>query len=76
MVSTLQEDICQFLDNSPFISDASLKTFNADRKSSVLIERIEKMAKSRKSVNILLPIGCTNQWTNPKYQFDQIDNVI
>lgn len=67
MVSSQQEDVCQFLDNAPFVSDTSLKTYNADRKSKELIDRIGKLAKSRKSVNILLPIGCSHQWTNAKY---------
>jgi hypothetical protein len=53
-----------------------LKTYNADQKSKALIERIEKLANYRLSVNILLPIGCTHQWANAKYEFDQIDKLL
>jgi len=59
MVSSMQDDLCQFTDAAPFIADPTLKTFNAEFKSQALINRIEKMIKSRKSSNILLSIGCT-----------------
>jgi lysosomal alpha-mannosidase len=75
-VSAMQDGACSFLDSSPFVADPTLKSFNAERKAKALIEYIEKLASSRRSVNILLPIGCEHQWSNAKYQFDQIDKVM
>lgn len=37
---------------------------------------IDKLSSGRRSQNILLPVGCPGQWSNAKYQFDQIDKVL
>lgn len=65
-----------FLDATPFVSDVQLKTYNADDKFNDLMKRVEQLANNRQAVNILLPVGCANHWTNPKYQFDQIDKLL
>lgn len=72
----MSDDSCSFLDSQPFITDVSLKSFNADKKSKALMDYIEKLAAGRRTANILLPIGCDRQWSNAKYQFDQIDKVM
>ena len=76
LVSAMQDDACSFLDSQPFITDPSLKSYNAEQKSKALIEHIERLASGRRSVNILLPVGCEHQWSNAKFQFDQLDKVM
>lgn len=75
-VSAMQDDSCAFLDSSPFVTDRSLKSFNADQKSKALMDHIAKLASGRRTTNILLPVGCNHQWSNAKYQFDQLDKAI
>ena len=56
--------------DEPFVSDATLKTFNAEEKSKDLINYIQKQAMHRRENHIILPWGCDFTFSNARLSYD------
>jgi hypothetical protein len=64
--------------DDPFVSDATLRAFNADEKARQLINYVQAMSKIHDlgENHILLPWGCDFTFANAKLSFDQMDRII
>lgn len=87
LVSTFKDSYCwptgfkydeRFYDTGDdlFQPDATLSTFNAEKKSVELINYVQGLANHHKERHILLPWGCDYAFQNARENFEQMDKII
>jgi hypothetical protein len=59
-----------------FQPDATLSTFNAEKKSVELINYVQNLANAHQERHILLPWGCDYAFSNARENFEQMDKII
>jgi hypothetical protein len=62
--------------DSPFISDAELDNFNADRKTKDFEDYLNGMASVYRGNHIMITMGCDFTYANAKMDFENTDRLI